>query len=46
MKARKASDARIRKAWRELKNVSAVAQRISYTVCGTYRALHRLGIKK
>jgi len=42
---RKASDKRIRKVWRELKNVRAVAKRISYTVCGTYRALHRLGIK-
>jgi hypothetical protein len=42
---RKASDARIRKAWRKLKNVAAVARRIGYSHAGTYRALHRLGIK-
>jgi hypothetical protein len=41
----KRSDKTIRKAWRVLKNVRAVARRIGYSVAGTYHALHRLGIK-
>jgi hypothetical protein len=42
---RKASDARIRKTWRKLKDVNKVARRIGYTRTGTFRALVRLGIK-
>ena len=45
MKHRKASDARIRKVWRELKNVAHVAKRIGYSRVGAFRALKRLGIK-
>ncbi len=41
----KRSDKTIRKAWRALKNVAAVARRIGYSMAGTYRALHRLGLR-
>lgn len=40
----KRTDKYVRKSWRELKNVRAVAKRIGYSVAGTYRALTRLGI--
>ena len=44
---RKASDARIRKVFRQLKgNIAAVARRIGYTHTGTTRAVKRFGIKK
>jgi hypothetical protein len=43
---RHASAARLRKLWKELKSVSKVARRISYSVAGTYRALGRVGLIK
>ena len=43
--ARKVSETRLRKLWKELKNVTAVARRIGYSHCGAYRAIRRLGYK-
>jgi hypothetical protein len=43
--ARKASDAHVRKLWKSLKNVTAVARRIGYTHQGAYKAIRRLGFK-
>lgn len=40
----KRTDKTIRKAWRKLKKVAAVAKRIGYSKPGTYRALTRLRI--
>jgi hypothetical protein len=45
MATRKASDAHVRKLWKQLKNVAAVAKRIGYSHCGAYRAIRRLGFK-
>jgi hypothetical protein len=41
--ARKASEKRLRKLWKQLRgNVAAIAKRIGYSKCGTYRAYARL----
>jgi hypothetical protein len=45
MATRKVSETRLRKLWKELKNVTSVARRIGYTHCGAYRAIRRLGYK-
>lgn len=44
--ARKASEKQLRKLWRALRgNVAAIAKRIGYSKCGTYRAYARLRSK-
>jgi GTPase len=45
-KKRKVSEEYLRQVWKELKSVTKVARRISYTVTGTHRALYRLGVRK
>jgi hypothetical protein len=42
---RKVSETRLRKLWKQLRNVAAIAKRIGYSKCGTYRAYARLRAK-
>jgi hypothetical protein len=43
---RKVSKEYATKLWHELKSVTAVAKRISYTLTGTRRMLYRFGIRR
>lgn len=45
-KKRHASAEHITRVWKETKSAAAVAQRIGYSLEGTYRALARLGLRK
>jgi hypothetical protein len=43
---RKVSKEYATRLWQELKSVTKIARRISYTNTGTYRMLYRFGIRQ
>jgi hypothetical protein len=45
MATRKVSETRLRKLWKQLRNVTVVARRIGYSHQGAYKAIRRLGFK-